>query len=108
MLFAAVDGPDLLQPVAVDLRLGPRHVRPLPAHLRWGHSFKRSRSRPSRLGLSVARPSPAGYLLVYSETTKPDLGGEFWCLQLQHLQKGLFLYAARLPKHVCSLCSLCS
>ncbi|CAE7558542.1 DISP3, partial [Symbiodinium sp. CCMP2456] len=35
-----------------------------------------------------------GYLLVYSETTKPDLGGEFWCLQLQHLQKGLFLYVA--------------
>ncbi|CAE7575932.1 ERD4 [Symbiodinium natans] len=33
-----------------------------------------------------------GYLLVYSETIKPDLGGEFWCLQLQHLQKSLFLY----------------
>ncbi|CAJ1454563.1 unnamed protein product [Effrenium voratum] len=33
-----------------------------------------------------------GYLLVYSEIPKPDTGGEFWCAQLDHVQKGLFIY----------------
>eukprot|EP00930_Biecheleria_cincta_P040959 TRINITY_DN28044_c0_g1_i1.p1 TRINITY_DN28044_c0_g1~~TRINITY_DN28044_c0_g1_i1.p1 ORF type:complete len:862 (+),score=124.99 TRINITY_DN28044_c0_g1_i1:35-2620(+) len=33
-----------------------------------------------------------GYLLFYAEVRKPDQGGEFWCLQLQHLQHGLFIY----------------
>jgi len=33
-----------------------------------------------------------GYLLVFAETRKPDLGGYFWVRQLDHLQKGVFIY----------------
>jgi len=33
-----------------------------------------------------------GYLFVYAETPKPDLGGTFWCTQLKHVQQGLVLY----------------
>mmetsp|Transcript_118145 Transcript_118145/g.329434 ORF Transcript_118145/g.329434 Transcript_118145/m.329434 type:complete len:801 (+) Transcript_118145:70-2472(+) len=33
-----------------------------------------------------------GYLLVFAETRKPDLGGYFWVTQLDHLQKGLLIY----------------
>jgi len=33
-----------------------------------------------------------GYLLVFAETRKPDLGGHFWVSQLDHLQKGLLIY----------------
>eukprot|EP00931_Biecheleriopsis_adriatica_P070778 TRINITY_DN4458_c0_g1_i1.p1 TRINITY_DN4458_c0_g1~~TRINITY_DN4458_c0_g1_i1.p1 ORF type:complete len:746 (-),score=134.59 TRINITY_DN4458_c0_g1_i1:60-2297(-) len=33
-----------------------------------------------------------GYLLVYTETKKPDLGGAFWVRQLYQVQLGLFLY----------------
>mmetsp|Transcript_2271 Transcript_2271/g.4133 ORF Transcript_2271/g.4133 Transcript_2271/m.4133 type:complete len:767 (-) Transcript_2271:101-2401(-) len=33
-----------------------------------------------------------GYLVVYAETRKPDLGGEFWCTQLRHIQQGLGIY----------------
>jgi len=33
-----------------------------------------------------------GYLLVYAETRKPDLGGHFWVTQLNQLQKGLLIY----------------
>jgi len=33
-----------------------------------------------------------GYLLVFAETRKPDLGGYFWVRQLDHLQKGLLIY----------------
>merc|ERR1712146_315842 len=33
-----------------------------------------------------------GYLLVWAETKKPDLGGVFWVTCLRHLQWGLFLY----------------
>eukprot|EP00429_Kryptoperidinium_foliaceum_P032176 CAMPEP_0176138102 /NCGR_PEP_ID=MMETSP0120_2-20121206/70141_1 /TAXON_ID=160619 /ORGANISM="Kryptoperidinium foliaceum, Strain CCMP 1326" /LENGTH=929 /DNA_ID=CAMNT_0017474015 /DNA_START=1 /DNA_END=2789 /DNA_ORIENTATION=- len=32
------------------------------------------------------------YLLVYAETRKGDMGGEFWCLQLQHVQSALLLF----------------
>jgi len=35
-----------------------------------------------------------GYLLVYAETRKADLGGHFWVTQLDHLQKGLVIYVA--------------
>jgi len=35
-----------------------------------------------------------GYLLVYAEDPKPDLGGVFFVQQLVHLQKGLFIYLA--------------
>jgi len=33
-----------------------------------------------------------GYLVVFAETRKPDLGGVFWTAQLRHLRQGLFLY----------------
>eukprot|EP00448_Togula_jolla_P016328 CAMPEP_0170583920 /NCGR_PEP_ID=MMETSP0224-20130122/8410_1 /TAXON_ID=285029 /ORGANISM="Togula jolla, Strain CCCM 725" /LENGTH=764 /DNA_ID=CAMNT_0010907315 /DNA_START=78 /DNA_END=2372 /DNA_ORIENTATION=+ len=33
-----------------------------------------------------------GYLVVFAETKKPDLGGVFFCTQLHHLQQGMFLY----------------
>mmetsp|Transcript_31269 Transcript_31269/g.68508 ORF Transcript_31269/g.68508 Transcript_31269/m.68508 type:complete len:859 (-) Transcript_31269:347-2923(-) len=33
-----------------------------------------------------------GFLVNYSESRKPDLGGVFWCTQLHHLQQGMFLY----------------
>lgn len=33
-----------------------------------------------------------GYLFVFAETVKPDLGGLFWCRQLKHVQQGLFIY----------------
>jgi len=33
-----------------------------------------------------------GYLIVFAETRKPDLGGAFFVLQLQHLQVGLGIY----------------
>jgi hypothetical protein len=33
-----------------------------------------------------------GYLLVFAETRKPDLGGVFWVTQLDHVWFGLFLY----------------
>jgi len=33
-----------------------------------------------------------GYLLVFAETRKPDLGGYFWVTQLNQLQKGLLIY----------------
>jgi hypothetical protein len=33
-----------------------------------------------------------GYLLVFAEGRKPDLGGAFWVTQLKHIQCGLFLY----------------
>jgi len=33
-----------------------------------------------------------GYLLVYAETKKPDLGGVFWVMMLKHLFIGLLVY----------------
>jgi len=33
-----------------------------------------------------------GYLLVFAEDRKPDLGGHFWVTQLQHVQYGLCIY----------------
>jgi len=33
-----------------------------------------------------------GYLFVYAETAKPDLGGEFFVTQLKHVQYGMHLY----------------
>jgi hypothetical protein len=33
-----------------------------------------------------------GYLLVFAEMPKPDLGGVFWVSQLRHAQHGLFIY----------------
>mmetsp|Transcript_132332 Transcript_132332/g.329973 ORF Transcript_132332/g.329973 Transcript_132332/m.329973 type:complete len:1032 (-) Transcript_132332:273-3368(-) len=33
-----------------------------------------------------------GYQVVYAETKKPDLGGDFWVLSLVHLQLGLLIY----------------
>lgn len=33
-----------------------------------------------------------GYLLVFAEGRKPDLGGHFWVTQLKHVQYGLFIY----------------
>lgn len=33
-----------------------------------------------------------GYLLVFAETRKPDLGGVFWVSQLRHLQIGMIIY----------------
>jgi len=33
-----------------------------------------------------------GYLLVWAETKKPDLGGVFWVSNLRHLQWGLIIY----------------
>jgi len=33
-----------------------------------------------------------GYLLVYAETRKPDLGGVFWCTQLRHMMQALLIY----------------
>lgn len=35
-----------------------------------------------------------GYLLVFAETHKPDLGGVFWYAQLRHLHQALFIYVA--------------
>jgi len=35
-----------------------------------------------------------GYLFVFAETRKPDIGGLFWCRQLRHVQQGLFIYVA--------------
>lgn len=33
-----------------------------------------------------------GYLLVFAESVKPDLGGHFWVTQLRQIQAGLLLY----------------
>eukprot|EP00448_Togula_jolla_P019536 CAMPEP_0170589176 /NCGR_PEP_ID=MMETSP0224-20130122/11215_1 /TAXON_ID=285029 /ORGANISM="Togula jolla, Strain CCCM 725" /LENGTH=812 /DNA_ID=CAMNT_0010912925 /DNA_START=94 /DNA_END=2532 /DNA_ORIENTATION=- len=33
-----------------------------------------------------------GYLLVFAENKKPDLGGAFWVSKLNHLQAGLYFY----------------
>lgn len=33
-----------------------------------------------------------GYLLVFAESKKPDLGGMFWCTQMRHLQQGLLIF----------------
>jgi hypothetical protein len=33
-----------------------------------------------------------GYLIVFAETKKPDLGGVFWCTQLIHVQKCTFIF----------------
>merc|ERR1712007_345162 len=33
-----------------------------------------------------------GYLLVFAETRKPDLGGYFWVSQLRHIFVGLYIY----------------
>jgi hypothetical protein len=33
-----------------------------------------------------------GYLLVFAETRKPDLGGVFWVSQMWHLQVGVVIY----------------
>eukprot|EP00927_Polykrikos_kofoidii_P043535 TRINITY_DN37600_c0_g1_i1.p1 TRINITY_DN37600_c0_g1~~TRINITY_DN37600_c0_g1_i1.p1 ORF type:complete len:834 (-),score=107.83 TRINITY_DN37600_c0_g1_i1:52-2553(-) len=33
-----------------------------------------------------------GYLLVFAETKKPDLGGAFWYTQLKHVQQGMLIY----------------
>jgi len=33
-----------------------------------------------------------GYLIVFAETRKPDLGGAFFVLQMQHLQVGIGIY----------------
>mmetsp|Transcript_46419 Transcript_46419/g.81673 ORF Transcript_46419/g.81673 Transcript_46419/m.81673 type:complete len:984 (-) Transcript_46419:66-3017(-) len=33
-----------------------------------------------------------GYLIVYTESLKPDLGGAFWVTQLKQTQLGVFLY----------------
>lgn len=33
-----------------------------------------------------------GYLLVYAETRKPDLGGAFWKTQMRHIFVGLVIY----------------
>jgi len=35
-----------------------------------------------------------GYLLVFAETHKPDLGGVFWYAQLRHLHQALFIYVS--------------
>jgi hypothetical protein len=35
-----------------------------------------------------------GYLIVFAETKKPDLGGHFWDTQLQHVLQGLVIYVA--------------
>uniref|UniRef100_A0A7S4VV24 CSC1/OSCA1-like 7TM region domain-containing protein n=2 Tax=Alexandrium monilatum TaxID=311494 RepID=A0A7S4VV24_9DINO len=35
-----------------------------------------------------------GYLMVYAEGHKPDLGGVFFVQQLVHLQKSIFIYSA--------------
>lgn len=34
-----------------------------------------------------------GYLLVYAETRKPDLGGLFWCQQLHQVHTVMFFYS---------------
>ena len=39
--------------------------------------------------------SVRGYLLVYSESVKPDTGGAFWYAQMNHVQQGLFIYVLR-------------
>ena len=33
-----------------------------------------------------------GYLLIYAETKKPDMGGSFWVKSLRHLFTGLAIY----------------
>ena len=33
-----------------------------------------------------------GYLLIYAETKKPDMGGSFWVKSLRHLFAGLAIY----------------
>merc|ERR1719210_3261778 len=33
-----------------------------------------------------------GYLIIFAETKKPDLGGVFWVNSLKHVQYGLVLY----------------
>ncbi|CAK8997836.1 Uncharacterized protein RSN1 (Rescuer of SRO7 at high Nacl protein 1) [Durusdinium trenchii] len=35
-----------------------------------------------------------GYLFVYAETKKADLGGVFWMTQMRHMQQGLLIYIA--------------
>lgn len=35
-----------------------------------------------------------GYSVVFAETKKPDLGGEFWVQSLKHIQVGLIFYIA--------------
>lgn len=42
-----------------------------------------------------------GYLVVYAETQKPDLGGEFWVQTLINLQIGLFIYILLMTAVVC-------
>lgn len=34
------------------------------------------------------------YLLIFAEGKKNDLGGVFWCTQMQHVQQGMFCYVA--------------
>ena len=36
--------------------------------------------------------STYGYLLVFAETKKPDMGGSFWVKSLRHLFAGLAIY----------------
>jgi hypothetical protein len=33
-----------------------------------------------------------GWMFVYAETPKPDLGGAFWHSKLKHVQQGVFIY----------------
>jgi len=35
-----------------------------------------------------------GYLIVFAETKKPDLGGDFWVTSLRHIYAGLLIYVA--------------
>jgi len=57
-----------------------------------------------------------GYLMVFAEPVKPDLGGYFWVAQLKHLFVGLFIYtivmsgvlAARAPSNIPGVVSACS
>jgi len=35
-----------------------------------------------------------GYLIIFAETKKPDLGGEFWVTKLKHVYVGLVIYVA--------------
>jgi len=35
-----------------------------------------------------------GYLIIFAETKKPDLGGHFWVSKLKHIYVGLIIYVA--------------
>lgn len=42
-----------------------------------------------------------GYLMVFAESRKPDLGGVFWVSKLRHLQAGLFIFAILMTGILC-------